>query len=154
MNIQEIERLVDLVAASRVSEVSVKVDGCRVTVRRRKRRAPAAPEGPPASVSAAVQPSNVVEPAASEAGHLITAPLVGIFHPPSPRIAAGARVRKDQVVGAIESMKLMNDVRADCDGLVEAVLVEPGMPVEYGQPLYRLAADALLAHAEPEEQRE
>lgn len=63
-------------------------------------------------------------------------------------------MRKDQVVGAIESMKLMNDVRADCDGLVEAVLVEPGMPVEYGQPLYRLAADALLAHAEPEEQRE
>lgn len=151
MNIQEIERLVDLVAASRVSEVSVKVDGCRVTVRRRKRRAHGAPVIRSASVPAAAQSGTGIEPAPSETGLLITAPLVGIFHPPSPRIAAGARVRKDQVVGAIESMKLMNDVRADCDGLVEAVLVEPGMPVEYGQPLYRLAVDTLQADAEPEE---
>ena len=47
-------------------------------------------------------------------------------------------VQPGQVVGVIESMKLMNDVRAEVGGVVIAVLAEEGMPVEYGQSLFRL----------------
>jgi len=57
-----------------------------------------------------------------------------------PFIAVGDAVQIGQPVGIIEAMKIMNEISADRSGIVEAVLVENGQPVEYGTPLLRLAA--------------
>ena len=70
----------------------------------------------------------------------IASPLVGVFYEApaegeDPFVQVGDRVKKGQVLGIIEAMKLMNEVTADCDGTVKEVAAENGTMVEYGQPL-------------------
>jgi acetyl-CoA carboxylase biotin carboxyl carrier protein len=72
--------------------------------------------------------------------HSISANRVGVFHSVRPAIEIGDPVVSDQVVGFIESMKLMNEIRADQAGRIEKQLIEDGMPVEYGQTLFHIAA--------------
>ncbi len=74
---------------------------------------------------------------------VIIAPLVGMFyHSASPEdapfVKEGDPVKKGQVVGIIEAMKLMNEITSDADGIVKEVLVENGQVVEYGQPLFTI----------------
>ena len=88
-----------------------------------------------ASDAAIPDPSTV-----SEALPTITSPMVGTFYrAPSPGAApfieVGDTVKKGQVIGIIEAMKLLNEVEADKDGVVQAFAAENGQPVEYGQPL-------------------
>jgi acetyl-CoA carboxylase biotin carboxyl carrier protein len=91
----------------------------------------------PAPVSAPVSKSAPPEePAASDT--YIVAPMVGIFHRIDAVDGIGGVVKAGQVVGAIESMKLMNDIVSECDGIIAEALVEDGMPVEFGQALFRL----------------
>lgn len=71
----------------------------------------------------------------------ITSPLVGTFYrAPSPEaknfVEVGSTVGDATTVCIIEAMKLMNEIEADCEGTVKAVLVENGSPVEYGQALF------------------
>ena len=47
-------------------------------------------------------------------------------------------MKKGQVLGLIEAMKLMNEIESEYDGVVEAILVENVEVVEYGQPLFRI----------------
>jgi acetyl-CoA carboxylase biotin carboxyl carrier protein len=51
-------------------------------------------------------------------------------------VSVGGKVRQGDTLCIIEAMKLMNEIEADCDGTVKAVLVENGSPVEFGQPLF------------------
>ena len=74
---------------------------------------------------------------------VVTCPLVGTFYSaPSPDaedfIKVGDTVKKGQVLGIVEAMKLMNEIESDYDGVVEAILVKDGETVEYGQPLFRI----------------
>ena len=74
---------------------------------------------------------------------VITSPLVGTFYNASspdaaPFVQAGDTVKKGQVLGIIEAMKLMNEIESEYDGIVEAVLVNNEEVVEYGQPLFRI----------------
>nr|MDQ2688378.1 biotin/lipoyl-binding protein [Armatimonadota bacterium] len=71
---------------------------------------------------------------------LLTAPMVGLFHHLSQPVRYGGLITPGEVVGSIESMKLMTDVPAQQGGRVVEVLVEDGGPVEYGQALFRLDA--------------
>ena len=68
----------------------------------------------------------------------ITSPMVGIFRHAEPPVGVGTKVEQGTVVGIIESMKLMNDVRSKYDGVVTEIFVEGGMPVEYGYPLFAM----------------
>ncbi|HSV72203.1 MAG TPA: biotin/lipoyl-containing protein [Chthonomonadales bacterium] len=148
MRIDDIEKLVDLVAQADVSEVIVENGDRRVTVRRFEvaRALPAAQTAGPAGAAGAMEgpPSAAEEAGASVACYVITAPMVGVFHRTDPAIGAGSRVRPGQVVGAIESMRLMNDVRAEEGGVVIEAFVEDGMPVEYGHRLFSVEPDPLL----------
>ena len=77
----------------------------------------------------------------TESGNRITCPLVGTFYSaPTPDaedfVKVGDHVKKGQVVGIVEAMKLMNEIESEYDGIVEAVLVENESMVEYGQPLF------------------
>lgn len=88
------------------------------------------------------------EEAASEnggaaAGNVVTSPLVGTFYAAAspdaePFVKVGDTVKKGQVLGIIEAMKLMNEIESEYDGVVEAVLVKNEDVVEYGQPLFRI----------------
>ncbi len=96
-----------------------------------------APAPAPASAPAAAAPAAVDDPGLEP----IKSPIVGTFYrAPSPESAPyvqqGDTVRKDTVVCIIEAMKIMNEIRAEADGVIERVLVESGEPVEYGQPLF------------------
>ena len=88
------------------------------------------------------------DPASMEASgvssdKVVTCPLVGTFYSaPSPDaedfVKVGDTVKKGQVLGIVEAMKLMNEIESDYDGVVEAILVKDGETVEYGQPLFRI----------------
>ena len=76
-------------------------------------------------------------------GTTIKSPLVGTFYAAKaegeqPFISVGDVVKKGQVIGIIEAMKLMNEIEAETDGTVAEILVENEQLVEYGQPLVRL----------------
>jgi acetyl-CoA carboxylase biotin carboxyl carrier protein len=74
---------------------------------------------------------------------LITAPMIGTFYAAAtpgaqPFVVEGDEVYVGQTIGIIEAMKIMNEIAADRAGVVEAILVGNGQPVEYGSPLMRL----------------
>lgn len=73
-------------------------------------------------------------------GEYITSPMVGTFYAaPSedaePFVAIGDTVKKGQVIGIVEAMKLMNEIEATCDGVVEKILVENRSMVGFGDEL-------------------
>jgi acetyl-CoA carboxylase biotin carboxyl carrier protein len=87
-------------------------------------------------------PAAEAQPAAAEDDSLVSvnSPFVGTFYespnPDSPPfVTVGDRVSKGQTVCIVEAMKLMNELEAECDGVIEAILVKNGTPVEHGQPV-------------------
>ena len=103
--------------------------------------APAAALAAPAAAAAA----SAAGPAAvDEKAHVVTSPFVGTFYrkpnPDSPTyVSLNDKVDKGQVLCIVEAMKLMNEIEADAAGTVVGILVEDGAPVEYGQPLFKIA---------------
>ena len=95
---------------------------------------------PPAAPAPAEQPApqdKVPE------GELVTAPLVGTFYAASqpgaePFVTAGKRVRKGETLCLIEAMKMMSEIPAPADCVVEEVLAADGEPVGYHDPLFRI----------------
>jgi acetyl-CoA carboxylase biotin carboxyl carrier protein len=73
----------------------------------------------------------------------VVSPMVGTFYrAPSPDSApyvqVGQDINKDTVVCLIEAMKVMNEIKAEVQGVIAEVLVENGTPVQFGQPLFRV----------------
>jgi acetyl-CoA carboxylase biotin carboxyl carrier protein len=145
MDLRKLKKLIDLVQESGIAELEitegeekvkiVKGGGVLVT------QAPAAP--PPAAPAAAAAPAPVApaQPEAGQEGHVVKAPMVGTFYrSPSPDakafIEVGQSIKEGQTICIIEAMKLMNEIESDASGVVKAILVENGQPVEYGQPLF------------------
>jgi len=69
---------------------------------------------------------------------VITCPLVGTFYSSEDYVKVGDTVKKGQVIGIVEAMKLMNEIESEYDGIVEEILVKNEETVEYGQPLFRI----------------
>jgi acetyl-CoA carboxylase biotin carboxyl carrier protein len=152
MDLRKLKKLIDLVQESGIAELEITegeekvriVKGGQITV---ASAAPAAPAGLPAP-AAEIRPA--AAPAAAPAptppapeGPVIKAPMVGTFYrSPSPDakpfVEVGQTVKEGDTVCIIEAMKLMNEIEADAAGVVKAILVENGQPVEYGQPLFIL----------------
>ena len=102
-----------------------------------------------AAAGAGVSVAQVQDQPAQTAGvdigsdKVVTSPLVGTFYASSSPdadafVKVGDTVKKGQVLGIIEAMKLMNEIESEFDGVVEAVLVKNEEVVEYGQPLFRI----------------
>lgn len=90
-------------------------------------------------------PQNQIQNTTEDKSELnaITSPMVGTFYQAKsegsePFVTVGDRVRKGQVIGIIEAMKLMNEIESDFDGTVEEILVKNKDMVEYGQVLVRI----------------
>ncbi len=97
----------------------------------------------PAAMPAAPAP---VQPAQAEPrqpeGPCVTAPLVGTFYTApqpgaEPFVKPGQAVRKGQTLGLLEAMKMMSEVQAPCDCVIEEILVQDGTLVSFGDPLVR-----------------
>ena len=153
MDLRKLKKLIDLVQESGIAELEITegeekvkiVKGGEATV---TALAPAAAPAKPAAAAAAPAPAAPAAPAAgagpevpAPSGHVVKAPMVGTFYrSPSPDAKAfvevGQTVKEGQTVCIIEAMKLMNEIEADATGMIKAILVENGQPVEYGQPLF------------------
>ena len=74
-------------------------------------------------------------------GQVVTSPLVGTFYassgPKAERyVRVGDPVRKGQILGIVEAMKLMNEIESEFDGTVKEIYMENEQMVEYGQPMF------------------
>jgi len=153
MDLRKLKKLIDLVQESGIAELEitegeekvkiVKGGGISVVPAAAAAALPqmAAPEPPRAPAPAAAAPA--AEPPAGQEGHVVKAPMVGTFYrSPSPDakvfVEVGQTVKEGQTICIIEAMKLMNEIETDAGGVVKAILVENGQPVEYGQPLFIL----------------
>ena len=100
----------------------------------------------PAAAPVAAAPAVSAAPAAAEEeGSVIAAPLVGTYYAaPSPGaapfVSVGDQVKRGQTVCLMEAMKMMNEVTAPCDCVIEALLQEDGALVSFGAPLLRYKA--------------
>ena len=156
MDLRKLKTLIDLVQQSGIAELEVTEGEERVRISRGVSGAqPAAPvqvytlpqAGPaPATAgapAAAVGGAAPVEGEATPEGHVIRSPMVGTFYrsaAPGAKsfVEVGQAVKAGDTLCIIEAMKLLNEIEADRDGTVKAILVENGQPVEYGEPLFIL----------------
>lgn len=88
-------------------------------------------------------PVNSGTPGEIPSDNVISSPLVGTFYNAAspeaePFVKVGDTVKKGQVLGIIEAMKLMNEIECEFDGIIEAIMVGNEELVEYGQPLFRI----------------
>jgi len=132
MDLGKIEGLIQVLEGSRTRELSVRRGETRVHIRKGDKTEVAS--APPRR--AEPKPETSASPETQAGRSVIRAPMVGIFHATDGAVRRSAMIARGQVVGAIESMKLLNDVVSDVAGTVAEVMVEDGTPVEYGQPLY------------------
>jgi oxaloacetate decarboxylase (Na+ extruding) subunit alpha len=140
---ERIRELVRIVQETGIGEVTIEESGMRVSVRRTDDRAPA-PGAPDAAPLAPPDENDIPATVPSTNGLMrIEAPMVGTFYR-APQPGAPPFVEEGQAVGAgqtlciLEAMKLMNEVKADVDGIVRSILVENAAPVEFGQLLFEL----------------
>ncbi|GAB5499295.1 MAG: acetyl-CoA carboxylase biotin carboxyl carrier protein [Pseudohongiellaceae bacterium] len=147
MDIRKVKKLIELLEASDVAEIEIKEGEEAVRISRNSTSVPApvaAPAAAPPPAAAAPAAVAADEPAAASrpatTGKLINSPMVGTFYrspsPSSPAfVEVGTHVKAGDVVCIVEAMKMMNQIEADATGVVEAILVEDGEPVEFDQPL-------------------
>jgi len=146
MDLRKLKTLIELVEGSGIAELEISEGEERVRITRTVAAAQqiyaAAP--PPAAAPAAPPPAaSAAEPAkpAAPEGHVVKSPMVGTFYrsasPGSkPFVDVGQNVNSGDTLCIIEAMKLLNEIDADQTGVIKAILVENGQPVEFGQPLF------------------
>lgn len=143
MELENLLKLIDKVSSSGLDSFHMEEEGFKLSMKKKKGR-----EAAVALSGAAEMPVRMDAESPDHGGHAelpdgkqVKAPLVGTFYNASspeeePFVQVGDTVKKGQVLGIIEAMKLMNEIECEYDGVVEAVLVENEQMVEYGQPLF------------------
>ncbi len=147
MDLRKLKKLIDLVQESGISELEVTEGEEKVRI---AKFAPAgaapvqhyqipmaAPQGSPAAPGSVDLDDEDDMPE----GHVVKSPMVGTFYrSPSPGanafVEVGQAVKEGDTLCIIEAMKLLNEIEADASGVIKAILVENGQPVEFGEPLF------------------
>jgi len=156
VDLRKVKTLIDLVQQSGIAELEITEGEEKVRISRgtgaSQQMAPvtyvaapppaAGPAAVPAAAGAPAAPAES-EAAAAPEGHVIRSPMVGTFYrsaAPGAKafVEVGQAVKAGDTICIIEAMKLLNEIEADQDGTVKAILVENGQPVEYGEPLFIL----------------
>ncbi|WP_294911643.1 acetyl-CoA carboxylase biotin carboxyl carrier protein [Tatumella sp. UBA2305] len=151
MDIRKIKKLIELVEESGIAELEISEGEESVRISRTPanmgypvmQQAYAAPMQPAPAAAPAVAAAPAAEPAAASkelSGHIVRSPMVGTFYrTPSPDAKAfvevGQKVTAGETLCIVEAMKMMNQIEADKSGVVKAILVESGQPVEFDEPL-------------------
>lgn len=151
MDLRKLKTLIDLVQNSGISELEISEGEEKIRIAKHLNvpaqttymvgaPAPMQTMAAPAAAPGAVAAPAPAAPAEPE-GHAVKSPMVGTFYRAgSPGAASfvevGQNVKSGDTLCIIEAMKLMNEIEADATGVIKAILVENGQPVEYGQPLF------------------
>ena len=152
MDIRKIKKVIELLEETGVAEIEIKEGEESLRISRTGTQLPATHYAPPAPAPA--PPPTVAATAAANAAavaaenaravrageHMVSAPMVGTYYgAPTPGakefVNIGDEVKVGQVLCIIEAMKMMNHIESDKAGVVTAILVEDGQPVEFDQPL-------------------
>ena len=136
--LDDIERMLDLMDERDLEELEIERGGLRVRLRKRPRGG-----APPSPAPVSAEAPAARQEGADERRVVVKSPIVGTFYrapePGAPPfVEVGSIVRKGQVLCVIEAMKLMNEIDAEHDGEVLEVFVEDRQPVQYGQKLFAI----------------
>jgi oxaloacetate decarboxylase alpha subunit len=138
---QRIQEIVQIVQESGIGEVTIEEDGMRISVR----STPDLPLGTGPGDAPLAEPEPGLPPSSAVSGTLmrVESPMVGTFYrapqPGSPPfVEVGDVVAPGQTLCILEAMKLMNEVKAEVEGVVRGVHAENAEPVEFGQLLFEL----------------
>lgn len=146
MDLDEINRLIELMNKNDLLEVELVEDAKKIRLKKKydggmrvvPAMAPVAAAAAAPTASAPAAPAQAAQPAGTVA---IKSPMVGTFYraanpEAAPYVEEGDAVNKDTTVCMIEAMKVFNEIKAEVEGTIAAILVENGQSVEYGQPLF------------------
>ena len=139
---ERIREIVRIVQETGIAEIAVEEEGTRVSVRRTEDQVPIQAAPPPTAAGEAETTERPAEPA-SDGAIRVEAPMVGTFYrapqPGAPPfVEEGDAVAPGQTLCILEAMKLMNEVKAEVEGVVRTIHVQNGQAVEYGQALFDL----------------
>jgi acetyl-CoA carboxylase biotin carboxyl carrier protein len=156
MDLRKLKALIDLVEKSGIAELEVTEGEERVRISRvsangaammvqapmQAMAAMSLPAAAPVAAAAEAAPRAVEAPAEPE-GHTVKSPMVGTFYRAStpggkPFVEIGQSVTEGETLCIIEAMKLLNEIECDKSGVIKAILVENGQPVEFGEPLFTI----------------
>lgn len=152
MDIRKIKKLIELVEESGIAELEISEGEESVRISRSPanvgypmmQQAYAAPMQPAPALTTAITPAAPEAAPASTApevtGHTVRSPMVGTFYrTPSPDakpyIEVGQQVNVGDTLCIVEAMKMMNQIEADKAGIVKAILIDNGQPVEFDEPM-------------------
>jgi acetyl-CoA carboxylase biotin carboxyl carrier protein len=150
MDLRKLKTLIELVENSGIAELELtegeehvrisRASSVAAPVQHHYAAAPISAPAPQAAAPAAAAAAAPAAPAAPE-GHMVKSPMVGSFYRAAspgakPFVDVGATVNVGDTICIIEAMKLLNEIEADKAGVIKAILVENGQPVEFGQPLF------------------
>jgi len=148
MDLRKLKKLIDLVQESAIAELEVTEGEEKVKIVKGVSGGrdvvlipPSASTSPPAAQAVTATAATQAEEApTSLEGHIVKSPMVGTFYRAGtpgakPLVEVGDAVKAGQPICIIEAMKLMNEIEADKDGVIKAIMVENAQPVEYGEPL-------------------
>ena len=150
VELKDIKAIIDLMKKNSISEFELERQDFKIRLKRGvngpvviAEDAPAPPVFPILTGGAAGAPITVFPATAPAGTSEIKSPMIGTFYrAPSPDAAnyaeVGSEVGPDSVVCIIEAMKVMNEIKAECRGVITEVLVENAKPVEFGQSLFKI----------------
>ena len=147
MDIRKVKKLIELLEESGIAELEIHEGEESVRISRNSSNpapvfaAPAAAAPIAAPVASPVAAASEAAASAEISAHTIKSPMVGTFYrSPSPGTKAfvevGQQVNAGDTLCIIEAMKLLNQIESDKAGVVKAILIENGQPVEYGEPMF------------------
>ena len=149
MEFEKMIELIKTVSDSNLTQFQIEEDGFKLSMKTDKQskvvvqKQESIPKEIQSVAMDEIKPAEQKEIKKAE-GNVVKSPLVGTFYSASspdsaPFVKVGDTVKKGQVLGIVEAMKLMNEIESDFDGKVAEIYVENGQAVEYGQPLFRIA---------------
>ena len=152
MDLRKVKKLIDLVSESGIAELEISEGEETVRISRYGQMQPQPmmysqqpmhgfmPGSAPVPAPLAAETAPAAEAAQPE-GHIVKSPMVGTFYRASAPgaknfVEVGQSVNAGDTICIIEAMKLLNEIEADQSGVIKAIMVENGQPVEYGEPLF------------------
>ena len=146
MDLRKLKKLIDLVETSGIAELEITEGEEKVRIAKSIAGTPMmmapAPQMPATANLVPTAPAPVED--SEPEGHVVRSPMVGTFYRASAPgakdfVEVGQSINAGDTVCIIEAMKLLNEIESDQSGVIKAILVENGQPVEYGEPLFVIA---------------
>ncbi len=151
MNLKELKEIINLMKEHGLTELEIEKEDCKIRLKKSngqfvaheevftQPRMSAAPQA-----AQAQSPAQPAQPVANANEVIVRSPMVGTYYSAPapdqpPYVNVGSMIKNDDVLCIIEAMKLMNEIKSEISGRIVEMLVENGTPVEFDQPLFRVA---------------